>query len=593
MGASFGLAFFGAEELLHWALQHPNLRWGQILQILPAYVGVCALLGAVLGAVGFRSLAGALWLWGGFTGLMLAGQGLASMGWAGVPFALFGMVAVVVVILFLTRERGDEYRWGALMGGWAVTLFGVVLNTSRLGAFLHPVTIGVNLGVVIIGAAMAVAIAKALGPRKPRIGVWALLVGVLFWAARAGLPNPVAIDMPQAPQKAKNIKQGVPVLVVLIDGLRADHVGFMSDGDSLTPNLDALASKSIVYADTQAAAPWGMPALASALTGLVPSEHEAQVHGALGADKRTLGEYLSEEADYTTGMVVSNPEYKPGCGLDQGFSWYKQVTGLGHEPTLLAFTDMLGLPLLPERDWPRAERVIENVLQFIDTRKGTRWLAIAQFSDLRTEDPAAYASALQALDAELGRLRARMDKETWIIVMGTHGNALGHEGGQQALWQGNLHVPTVVFRPFNLRPATVTRPVSTADLTPTLLWVTESGVRPRIRLEGRYLDEAVGLPSPDEHSAVIAQGPSGTAVRRDEWKLLAEDRDRLFNVVLDPSEERDLAPMEVQRARELGWSVPGRERPPEPPEPPSEEEGQPEAPSPADGTPPGGPAEPG
>ena len=50
---------------------------------------------------------------------------------------------------------------------------------------------------------------------------------------------------------------------------------------------------------------------------------------------------------------------------------------------------------------------------------------------------------------------------------------------------------------------------------------------------------------------------------------------------------------EVQRARELGWSVPGRERPPEPPEPPSEEEGQPEAPSPADGTPPEGPAEPG
>ena len=566
MGASFGLAFFGLEEWLHWALRAPNLRWSQLFQLLPFYALVGALVGALIGAAGIEGLAAALWLWAAYTALLALGHAVAAMGWVGAPMVLVGMLAVVVLLLFITRERGDEYRWGALVGGWMVTLFGLVLNTSRLGDFLNPVTLATNAGVLVIGGLMSVAIAKALGHRRPRAGVWAFLFAVVLWTGKSFLPNPAARDLPKPPKKAKNVKQGVSVVVVMADGLRTDRVGlFTAPERSATPHLDALASRSISYPEAQAAAPWGMPAMASAFTGLYPVHHETGVGQPLGTDKRTLAEYLSEEADYTTAMVVSKGEYRPGMGLDQGFDWYKRVTGLGHTPVLVETIDLFGVPILAERGWPRAERITERVLQFTQSRKGTRWLVVAQYSDLLTDDPAEYEVGLRHLDAEIGRLAEAVSDETWIVVVGTHGNALGHPGGQESVWNENVRVPLIVLRPYNLKPVIIPRPVSTADLLPTLLNITESGVVPRIRLDGGVLEEAAGMNSPTEHPAILSQGSAAAAIRDGEFKLIEPadgSPDQLYDVVTDPTEDQDLVSTNPERADALGWLLPWREKPP-------------------------------
>ena len=85
MGASFGLAFFGLEEWLHWALRAPNLRWSQLFQLLPFYALVGALVGALIGAAGIEGLAAALWLWAAYTALLALGHAVAAMGWLGAP----------------------------------------------------------------------------------------------------------------------------------------------------------------------------------------------------------------------------------------------------------------------------------------------------------------------------------------------------------------------------------------------------------------------------------------------------------------------------------------------------------------------------
>jgi arylsulfatase A-like enzyme len=105
--------------------------------------------------------------------------------------------------------------------------------------------------------------------------------------------------------------------------------------------------------------------------------------------------------------------------------------------------------------------------------------------------------------------------------------------------------------------------VSTADLLPTLLGITESGVMARIRLDGRVLEEAVGLNSPNEHHVVLSEGDGGRSVRHQEWKLVVpnEGPDLLFNVEMDRGEESDLAAMFPDQAKELGWTLPDREPP--------------------------------
>ena len=130
-----------------------------------------------------------------------------------------------------------------------------------------------------------------------------------------------------------------------------------------------------------------------------------------------------------------------------------------------------------------------------------------------------------------------------MVVTGTHGNGLEHTDGQADLWQENLHVPLIVYRPYNLKPLRVERAVSTLDLLSTLLGITESGVVPRIRLDGGALEESIGRSSPTEHVSVLSEGPTGLAIRRDQHKLIVDEEGnkQLFDLRQDPGEESDLS----------------------------------------------------
>src|SRR6185503_13589474 len=61
------------------------------------------------------------------------------------------------------------------------------------------------------------------------------------------------------------------ILLVTIDSLRADRVGYAGYAQGATPNLDTLASHSIRFTQAQTPAPLTTPALASLLTGRYPS----------------------------------------------------------------------------------------------------------------------------------------------------------------------------------------------------------------------------------------------------------------------------------------------------------------------------------
>src|SRR5207247_757782 len=63
------------------------------------------------------------------------------------------------------------------------------------------------------------------------------------------------------------------VLVLLVDTLRADHLGCYGAGPSPSPNLDRLAERGLVFEQAIAQAPWTIPSVATILTGLHPRSH--------------------------------------------------------------------------------------------------------------------------------------------------------------------------------------------------------------------------------------------------------------------------------------------------------------------------------
>jgi arylsulfatase A-like enzyme len=129
------------------------------------------------------------------------------------------------------------------------------------------------------------------------------------------------------------------VLVVVIDTLRADHVGAYGYERPTTPNLDRLEGGSwIRFEHAIAHSPWTLPSFASLLTSLPPPVHLAGERVAERKDGKTALHRLRDgvataprifgrEHGFRTAAFVNNPYLDPQFGLDAGFDVYDHVAG--------------------------------------------------------------------------------------------------------------------------------------------------------------------------------------------------------------------------------------------------------------------------
>lgn len=109
------------------------------------------------------------------------------------------------------------------------------------------------------------------------------------------------------------------LILITVDCLRADHVGFMGYAAPTTPFLDSLAPQSFVFKNAVAA---GTPTYYS-LPAILASRHPL----ALGRDiigiapeESTLVSVLSDAGYQTAAFIAANPYLSPRFGYDTGFA---------------------------------------------------------------------------------------------------------------------------------------------------------------------------------------------------------------------------------------------------------------------------------
>ena len=112
------------------------------------------------------------------------------------------------------------------------------------------------------------------------------------------------------------------LVLVSIDTLRADHLHCYGYGKDVSPFLDSVARRGILFRNTIAQANWTLPSHVSMLTSLYPAVHRVQN----GTDKMpdsllTLAEILSAEG-YSTAAFVDGGVMSHKFGFDQGFGLY-------------------------------------------------------------------------------------------------------------------------------------------------------------------------------------------------------------------------------------------------------------------------------
>lgn len=121
-------------------------------------------------------------------------------------------------------------------------------------------------------------------------------------------------------------KRPAPVLLVVVDTLRADSLLGENRDFSLAPALGSYAKDSLVFTDTEAAAGWTVPATATLLTGIHPTSLYS-ARGFLPDWAPTLAERLYA-AGYETRALMDNALLEARNGFADGFESFFQKAAL-------------------------------------------------------------------------------------------------------------------------------------------------------------------------------------------------------------------------------------------------------------------------
>ena len=297
------------------------------------------------------------------------------------------------------------------------------------------------------------------------------------------------------------------VVLVVIDTLRADRLGAYGYAGSTSPNIDALAKKSVLFERAISPAPFTIPATSALMTGRYPdrlgtNNHAPSSRLPLNAD--TLAEAASR-AGYETAAVVSNAWLSsPTMQFDQGFETFvtkRSAESLAANLDAQTITDE-ALAWLDRRDeqapyflWvhyldphmpyePTREsreklgalRDSALIRSFVEDRASRQ----AVFFDVPKADETSelaaakrlYDAAVRDVDREIRRLMERVaNDDALVVITADHGESLGDHGLRLAhdftVYEELIHVP-LLFHGTGAPARRIENTVSLLDVFPTL-----------------------------------------------------------------------------------------------------------------------------
>lgn len=266
---------------------------------------------------------------------------------------------------------------------------------------------------------------------------------------------------------------GGPIILITVDGLRANQLSIYDAAGVSTPTFDLLARDGVVFERAYAHASQSLPAHTSILSGRLPVQTGVRnnVGFTVPKSERLVQEMLRDRG-YSTAGIVSTAELARATGLDRGFVFFDDALP-ARTPQMASWPAM--------REGVAAEDVAEHWLESARTSRAFLFLHIADLRNPLADDADAAAAArarLSAADDALGRLvrylkRHQAYDQSTILVVGDHGDALDDRGAPApSLWvdDATFRTPLIVKRPAGEGAGRRVRTiVQQADIAPTIL----------------------------------------------------------------------------------------------------------------------------
>ncbi len=380
-------------------------------------------------------------------------------------------------------------------------------------------------------------------------------------------PMGTAQDIPKLRER-----QDLNVVFVLIDTLRADRLGAYGYERPTSPNIDALASRGVVFQNAMAQSSWTKTSMASIWTGTYPANNGIIRYNDVMPEEARMPAEVFREAGYRTAGIWRNGWVAPNFGFAQGFEFYlnpkpgrDRQRAQGRHPSggALQGTD---------------EDIVTSAFEFIDSFGRERFFLYLHFMDIHqyvydeasskfgTSYSDVYDQSIHWTDRLLGLIVERIDSigelpNTIIVIASDHGEAFqehGIEGHARNLYSEVVNVPFVIALPFMLEQGIVVEErVQNVDIWPTVFDLV--GLPPLPGADGRsllplimaaangdsgesfrrtgiaHLDRRWGTPDVSDPLVSVTEGD-----KRLMWHAKRPAQTKLFDLASDPGEKTNL-----------------------------------------------------
>jgi len=424
------------------------------------------------------------------------------------------------------------------------------------------------------------------------------------------------------------------VVFILVDDLGWMDLGCQGSQVYKTPNIDRFAESAMRFTDAYASCPVCSPTRASIMTGKSPTRLNITdwIPGSDPKNRKLLGPQDRHElplSEVTLAETLKGNGYKTFFAgkwhlgskgyfpEDQGFDINKGGHHVGSPPG--GYYTPYKNPKLadgPEGQY-LTDRLTDESIQFMQDNRNSPFFLFLSFYTVHTpiqankrlieenkqrvantefsgpasvkerdgqakqwQDNAAFASMVQAMDENVGRLLAKIDTlklaDDTVIVFTSDNGGLSTlkranaptsnaplRAGKGWCYEGGIRTPLIISAPGVTRgTSTCSFPVTSMDYYPTILQLAGIDLKPDQHRDGISLaPQLKGVKSrkrralywhyPHYHGSTWAPG---AAIRFGDWKLIEfyeEDKVELYNLKDDLGETQDLAGSNPDMANRL------------------------------------------
>lgn len=259
------------------------------------------------------------------------------------------------------------------------------------------------------------------------------------------------------------------IVLITVESLSADFLTRYGSGDGITPNLDTLMERSLVFDNLFATGNRTVRGLEAVTLCIPPSSGESLVKRPDCSGFFSTGDVLRNQG-YTTAFIYGGDSYFDNMGAFFSGCGYEIVDKKDYDKDAILFSNIWGTS---------DEDSYREAMKRFDNADGPFFAHIMTISNHRPYtypdgripgNPMTRKAAVQYTDYAIGQFLAEASGHPWFsetvfVILADH---CASSAGKTSLPLDCYHIPALIYSPGFIEPRVVEKTCSQIDLMPTL-----------------------------------------------------------------------------------------------------------------------------